>query len=345
MSSIKRIFFGANDAGGANAIAPVAAELANRGAIFKGFASGPARAIFTERGISSIDADLLSDVELDPAFDDFRPEIVLVGTSVGFTVEKRLTIRANARIVPSIAVLDFWSNYSLRFSKDKKDFAYLPTVVCVMDERARDEMVAEGFAPKRIAVTGNPHFDHFADGITRANEDSKEILFISQPLSEMRNFTDYGFDEFDAASDIAEAMQRVHGLHLNIRLHPKEDVHKYDKYLGENVSIADAALPAAISRAGLIIGIFSSVLIQAAAAGKYVISYEPGLIVEDPLATNRLGITKKVAAKADLEEVLKDYAANGPTPTMPDMGMLWPKGATERVAQIMNNMALRRNDA
>lgn len=343
MSSPERVFFAAYDAGGANATVPVIAELAHRGIVLKGFVAGPARKIFTEGRISYYDADLFSDREFNSAFDDFRPELLLVGTSTGWTIEKKCIVRARTRRIPSIAVLDFWSNYSPRFSKDKKDFAYLPTVVCVMDERARDEMIIEGFAPECIAVTGNPHFEHFAAKIVRTNEDVREVLFISQPLSEMRVFTDYGFDEFDAIKDITEIVQSVPGLRLRIRLHPKEDAHKYDEYLGQHIQIAEAlTLEEAISHAGLIVGMFSSVLIQAAVAGKRVISYEPGLIGEDPLATNGLGLTQKVAIKADLEDALRTYVAGDYAPSALNVDKLWPRGATQRIVRMIETLASRR---
>src|SRR5207248_11353111 len=72
--------------------------------------------------------------------------------------------------VPSVYVLDFWSNYWQRFSDSGKDLKFLPEKICVMDNAAEEAMIAEGIPPDRIAVTGNPHFEDF-----RSEEHTSEL--------------------------------------------------------------------------------------------------------------------------------------------------------------------------
>ena len=141
-----------------------------------------------------------------------------------------------------------------------------------------------------------------------------EILFISQPISQIRatpGFPSYGFDEFDVLDSLVRQVKSyADGHRVCIRMHPKENRDKYDRYLGDIVAISqESLLEEDISRAGLIVGMCSPVLMQAAAAGKQVLSYEPNLIGPDPMPMNRLGITRRIGTEEELKMFLDQYIA------------------------------------
>ncbi len=334
MSSPKRILFCAQDAGGANAIAPVIAALAVEGAILNGVLTGPARDIFAATRIQfKVGADS-------------RADIFIAGTSAGDSPDKRIVKELGG--VPSVYVLDFWLNYWQRFSTiGEKDFAYLPTRICVMDDTAKGEMLAEGFPAERVAVTGNPHFDHFADAILREGEEAERILFISQPLSsvaKMPGFSSVAYDEYATIKTIVQILETMpERYYLSLRLHPKEPADKYKEYLGPRVRRAsERTLEQAISKAGLVIGISSPVLMQAAAAGKRVLSYEPELLGKDPLVSNRVGVTTRISTKDALAAALAGYAeSKWPFSTRP-LREVWPMGATERVLEVVHALASKK---
>ncbi|MCX6787588.1 MAG: hypothetical protein NT108_00260 [Candidatus Kaiserbacteria bacterium] len=306
-----RVLFSAQDPGGKNAIAPVIEALKNEGA------------------------------EVGENIKD--PDIFIAGTSGGDSPDKHSMQELGE--TPSLYVLDFWSNYWQRFSTlGKKDFAFLPTRVCVMDDIAKEEMIAEGFPPERLIVTGNPHFDHFADAITRESEEVERILFISQPIravASLPGFSQVSCDEYTALKDILSILETVPGkYYLSIRLHPKEPADTYVEYLGPRVRRADeATLEEAISKSGLIIGISSPVLMQAVAAGKKVLSYEPYLIGKDPLVSNRVGVTIRIENKEALLEALFAYARQEWSFTTRSLREVWPTGATGRVVKVVHELA------
>jgi len=322
-----RILFSAHDAGGAHAIVPVVVALKAAGVDVIVRADGPAADICASRGIATSTRTAFAE----------GADAYIFGTSAGETIEKAIFLSVQGRM-PTVAVLDYWSNYAVRFSRRDRDFAYLPDRICVMDDIARDEMIAEGFDPARIVVTGNPHFDHFADAITSDREDAKRLLFISQPLSVMARepgYAAYPFDEFTALADVVAACKIVlPEYRLAIRSHPKERAGKYKRVLDDRVALAkEATLEQALSRSGLIVGMNSVVLLQAVAAGKPVLSYEPGLKGPDPLVSNRLGVTRSVHSSAELADALERYASG--TLPVPERSMrdVWPPGATERVVE------------
>jgi hypothetical protein len=304
------VLFAAQDPGGKNAIAPVLAALKAEGA---------------EVG-ESIES----------------PDIFIAGTSAGDSPDKR--IMQGIGKTPSLYVLDFWLNYWQRFSTPgKKDFAHLPTRICVMDDIARDEMLAEGFPKECLVVTGNPHFDHFADMVTREHEDPHRILFVSQPISatrDMPGYTSIGYDEYQVMQNLLQILETLpEPYYLSLRLHPKEPADKYAEYLGPRVRRApEATVEEALSASGLVVGMASPVLIQAVAAGKKVLSYEPGLIGLDSLVSNRAGVTTRIENKEELSKALREYfQGEWPFTTRP-MRDVWPSGATERVVKEVHRL-------
>lgn len=316
-----KVLVSAHDPGGANSVIPVAKALMQRGEDVMACVEGPARDMFAKHTIA---LGTYSD-----------PSVVLLGTSGGESIEKRVTREMRGR-APMLAVLDFWSNYWQRFSSlGIKDFAYLPDVVCVMDAVAKEEMIAEGFPSEVIAITGNPHFDRFADGIMRKHEDAKRILFISQPLRVDGNVPGFAppmVDEYAVLEAVRDALPPSHTL--SIRLHPRDVRNKYDDYVDSRIRIApEATLEEAMSASGLIIGIATPVLMQAAAAGKKVLSYEPILTGPDELVSNRVGVTIRITSPQELAHVLTGYAAGKWPYTTRPMREVWPAGATGRVVE------------
>lgn len=342
---MKKILISANDPGGANSVVALYDLLCQNGFEILSIITGPARDIWIKKGLPFIDGEGMTDENVRAHLDGVV--LFLAGTSAGQTFDKRILKLINdlnvlsAKKILSLYILDFWANYWQRFSNTEKDFAYLPDFICVPDAFAHDEMVAEGFDSKRIMITGNPHFDHFADSITKDREDKNSILFVSQPLSALKtvgNYSDSGYDEFNAINDLEECLN---GLNLVIRLHPKDIPKKYDSLISKNPSVTlsvDSSLEESISRAGIVVGMNSPVLLQAAIAGKAVISYQPGLLGEDKLISNRLGLTDLVTEKDALQKKILDYK-NG---VFSGKNVVWPKNATENV---LKNIVLLLNGA
>ena len=318
MSSPKRILWSANDPGGMNAIAPVIEALIARGDEVVGIATGPALTVAHQKKFPL--------TESPPA----SVQLLLAGTSFGDSVDKQ--IRAVLSDIPSVYVLDYWGNYALRFSTEGAALRYLPTKLCVMDATAQAGAVREGIPEDRIVITGNPYFEHFTDNVTQDAEDPHEILFISQPIRKDVGRI-YGFDEYTVLESLKRVVERSEGYRLVLKLHPRDEAGKYDAYLSDRVSISrEKSLEAALSKAGTVVVMYSIVLMQAALAGKKVLSYQPGLIGEDLLPTNALGVTQKISHERELEVALRT-----PRPA-PAPAALWPKGATNRILQVIDSL-------
>lgn len=346
MSLPESVIYSAHDPGGAEAILPVLSALSAQGRRVHGFATGPAYQLCKAHGLPVVDASALSEEELNHQVDVLGARVYLAGTSAGMSVDKRLFKHIQGRM-PSLYVLDFWNNYWQRFSNQAKDFAYLPDVICVMDERAREDMLREGFPEERLVVTGNPHFVHFADAISAREEQRQELLFISQPLSALAllpGFAAHGFDEYQVVNDLSNVVAELPPEYMvKIRLHPKEDGNKFNAVLGPRLEIStETTLEAALSRAGLIIGMFSPVLIQAAVAGKQVLSYQPEGSTNDPLVTNQLGITRRVSSAKELQSLISAYVQGKEVGRAEGAVRLVVPDAVERVLGVVESLLNKR---
>jgi UDP-N-acetylglucosamine 2-epimerase len=196
--------------------------------------------------------------------------------------------------IPSMAVLDHWCNYGIRFSslttqelaQFNQQCDVLPDYVCVMDEFARQEMANDGVPYERIRVLGNPHFETLliktgvAPDVRKqfAHDDELLVTFASES-----NLEDNGYgDEKTAVAHLIEVLQHAAALQgkkvvLVIRLHPKEAMEKYAEYLDRPGIILDKTTDgiALLMASDVVVSVSSMFLIEAVILGKPVISYQP----------------------------------------------------------------------
>ncbi|MDE2001764.1 MAG: CDP-glycerol glycerophosphotransferase family protein [Patescibacteria group bacterium] len=306
---MKTVLFAAHDVGGGNAIMPLVHALSGRqGYAVRCLIGGPSKALFHKEGIPYVDADALDMKTLLARAKKDRPDILVSGTSAQTAFEKKLIPPLRNAGVKTIAVLDFWAHYRERFSSPRKPLAYMPDVICVPDVRARREMIADGFPSSRLAITGNPYFDSFSKMRNKKAEQRRTILFVSQPTSD--RVKEFGFQEFRVLEDLLAATRDLKGDYtVVIRPHPKEAEGKFKSYRAKDVVIDESSpIEKLLARAGLVVGMNSMVLYQAAVAGKKVISYQPGLKTQDYLPSNAAGLSRLARNRKQFIGLMNQYA-------------------------------------
>lgn len=306
----------AGDAGGAEALAPVLQALQRRGALAQVYAAGPAAGVWDRAGIEH----RVMPADPEAALAAVRPTVVLTGTSWGrYRPELAFLEAAETLHVPSVAVVDFWSNYLQRFVRPDGEIVF-PDRVAVPDEGARQEAAAEGIPGERLAVTGNPYYEELLGryhgfgleqrlsfrervGIGRK---ALVVLFVSQPIAALYD-DQLGYTEKTALAGTAAALEQVaewlgHQIVLAVRKHPREGHLELPKSTG-SVRVVPAAGEEALAWAlacDLVVGMNSAVLMQAALLGGRVVSVQPGLEGADLLPGNRLGITEPAYTQDDV---------------------------------------------
>ncbi|OIO01419.1 MAG: hypothetical protein AUJ49_07740 [Desulfovibrionaceae bacterium CG1_02_65_16] len=325
------IFTVAGDAGGANALLPVIARLRAAGAAL--FPAGYATVPDLWRAKDETVLELPAETSIAQAGEMLRAHgagLLLTGTSVnGVDLERRFVLAARAAGIPTLALLDFWSNYAPRFSSAPGRLDCLPDAIAVMDELAMKEMTAEGFPAHILHVTGQPLFDNLAElraGLTpnrrkalRASvgvrEGERLVAFACQPLNDV--YREHGaravlgYDEWDALPaviDTLEALRAELPLRLLLLPHPREPKGKYDAAAARSwiafapsfTSSREVALVA-----DLMVGMNSMLLMESVLLGTPALSVQPNLRARDALPMSRNGVIPRVERLKELPGVLR----------------------------------------
>lgn len=316
MKKKHKIIFAAQDPGGFEAIQPVVEKI-KKDVCFETFVllAGEARRLAKERKIAHIDANRFGPSAIEALVERERPDLIFTATSSGLSIEKQITKIAKEPGIKTVALMDFWGNYRLRFSDPGTgNLNYLPDAILAIDRVMKQEMIKNGFESAKIFITGSPAFDNL--GQRKKNPPAgKFIAFFCQPFSELARkgeTVDQGFDEIGVLKDLVEVLGSLGvKLPVKIKLHPKAKISgkfsgiinqakKLDVSLENKLSVADL-----IENSAIVTGMNSVILFKAALAGKKVLSYQPDRKGVDPLASNRLGLSQAVYTKEKLELALK----------------------------------------
>lgn len=321
------------DPGGANALAPVIALLRAEGRVsIQALAYLQAIHVWTERNLHPESlGDSLEDKDIQRLLDQAGVALLLTSTSINpYEYEKRFLRIARTMGLPALSVLDFWSNYSERFSDLGGNLCYLPDRVAVMDEHARTEMLAKGFPEDCVVVTGHPALDSLeafraSFGKVERNEVRRAlgvgaqellVLFASQPPTFVDNEeecdTPPWLDRRKTISVLIQGLERIserlsRPVTLLIRPHPRENGEVYRQTVAKRIRVIiekEGDSRSLALSADLVAGMNTMFLVEASHLGQPTLSIRLGLPEPDDFPPNRLKMTHPVYCEEALEEAL-----------------------------------------
>lgn len=349
MNSISKsgpIILLAEEPGGANLIAQLAESLKRAGYLVLAIGIDSAAQQFSKLGIPVTPLNkVLSEPTLQSCIhylNVLKPAVVVTGTSGHATGERLFWAACRRTQIPSIACLDSWVNYRLRFTGDPLIMPVLenlPSRICVMDDLAFREMIQEGFPPNLLRITGQPFFQYIIEKGRRTNipvktKASIRILFASQPLTSLyggyQGTLDYwGYNELSILKELSAVLQKLSQqstlpVQLCLRPHPLENaselahsaqIHRTNHLTIELDSVED--LHESLVQSSLICGMWSMVLVEAALLGIPVCPIQVGSLKPDPLPLERWGAAKTMRNWDDVERLLGSLVKTGFLPIKP----------------------------
>lgn len=337
-----KILFLARDPGGANAIVPIILSLNEKFNVAV-IAREYAKDIFEKNGIAyELIQGEISKNTIREVLEETAPQLIITGTSADDFLEKYAWLAAKELNIKSIAILDQWVNYGVRFSEyslcDIERFeadhkmAYLPDYICVMDEIAKQGAKADGIPESIIRITGQPYLEIFKDQLLHISRDrimeirdfygvkdeDKLVVFASEDIS--KTYDDdidnpyWGYNEKTIFPKIVNALKEIKlfdsKIQVVIRPHPKEEIEYWKRYAKDNNydCIIDNSLESkeVIVASDLIIGMQSMFLLEAVLAEKPVMSVQIGLKRKNPLVLCKLGIVQTVYDEKELYGCIED---------------------------------------
>ncbi|AFV96451.1 MULTISPECIES: hypothetical protein [unclassified Sulfuricurvum] len=216
-----------------------------------------------------------------------NPDMLLFGTGWQDKIERPYVTSCKEKGIPTVAILDHWSNYRERFGfPDIGWEENLGDFTAVSDEKALSLAQSFNF-PNPIAL---PNF-YLRDMINQARQKephpNNNLLFLSEPTDvvALQTYGDknyWGFTQYSALEDILKNFDRFRCAGLTIRLHPSDNGSGYKKILKSyphiRVQINEAAvfdLNDQLLNAKMIIGFDTMALYIAALLERPVLSYLP----------------------------------------------------------------------
>lgn len=262
--------------------------------------------------------------------------------------------------IPSLALLDFWSNYRERFDDLTGALRHLPDCIAVMDGYARDQMIASGFDAARLVITGQPALDGLQVKRTQFSVARRQhvrdawgvgvservALFASQPLTTMPGAA--GLDEKKIVVYLLRALESIAvqehlALTLLLRPHPREESEWMQAMQSDTIRVlvsTDGDAHEVSLAADVVTGINSMLLVEACYLGCVVVSIQIGLYGQDMLPTNAAGYSRAIyeerALIPALNALLSDVGAR--TEMQARVRNLQVKPATPRVVELCYRM-------
>src|SRR3989338_8413224 len=250
--------------GGMNAIVPVIKRLNQQGKVnVVTVGHQYSEAILDSHGIGykRISDYGLEDVSLESMaslLEQESPDLVLTGTSAQDennkdVIEQTATLAGRNKGIPTVAVLDFWGNYSLRFNDiySGEGFRFLPDKIAIMDQYAERDMLEEGFDKAGLIITGNPHFDDLEAKARRFTNQERielrqqvgldaDIPFFYAANAWKKEKPNLGYWDLDNIQLVNEALREMpererQRYGLVVKLHPRvpqEDLDEISAYIG-----------------------------------------------------------------------------------------------------------------
>ncbi len=237
-----------------------------------------------------------AEVYLKQIWAKYRPD-TLVSSATGALTEFSLIRTAIEAHTVTIQFIDSWYGYQSRFKFDGK--ILFPDIILVLDELAKSDAIYEGLPSNRIKCIGNPSWD----GLEKlAEKPSKNVLFIAQPIRKYYG-TSLGYDECIVWNLLLKMKQLNPDMIEKLCLlhHPAGS--ELDLVNREDILI-ETNSERAMEESGTVIGMFSSLLVDACILGKTVISLQPGKPVKDMCSLSRHGYIQRTGCIADMVNIM-----------------------------------------
>lgn len=203
---------------------------------------------------------------------------VLTGTGWASNLEHQARQTAQALGMPSIAVIDHWVNYAMRFERD--GVVVLPAHIWVADEAAARLAQAQ-FEGVPVLELPNVYLQQLVQHIPPVPAGCRNLLFVLEPV---RNDWGRGVQgEFQALDFLVQHLTQLvgHGpVQITLRPHPSDPADKYTAWIQAQGSLniqldQQMDLNQSIAQARWVVGVESFALVVAAAAGRETFSALP----------------------------------------------------------------------
>ena len=259
----------AHDSGGALMLAAAAPCLEARGHDVRYIGVGPAIAAWQNAGLAVVRGDI------DVMEAEFGADVIVTGT--GFSSHERdMWTHARRAGVPTLAVVDAWTNMARRFTSENG--FVVPDAIGVLDETVRSELEAYPWWNRETYVIGQAHLQVQTARLTKDRAERKPadgpLVFFSEPVLEDFGGS-RGFNQFRVFEAFMARAEGSEGQDILVKPHPREDAARWQSFVDDRVSLTDRLASDLLVSARGVVGMTTMVLIEAHLLGIPILSLQP----------------------------------------------------------------------
>lgn len=275
--------------------------------------------------ISDRDYDFFSDFNLEvnnffgdneeELLNEFKPDYLFTGTSYTSNIELRFIRAAKKLGIKCYSFIDHYTNYVERFSLN--NVLYFPDKIFLVDNYAKEIALKNNIsAHSELEVSGNFYHKFLKNWKPKTSRENiiknykiesnkKIIVFAPDPLSNINGKEKFLFDEIDVWYDFISAIEKIktNDYLVIIKFHPNQDVKSFSEIVNKsslkNIFYYENNLIDLLFHCDIIVGMFSSILVEANIFNKKIIRHIPFDNIKDPLEVLNIGL--KSINKNDLQ--------------------------------------------
>ena len=218
---------------------------------------------------------------------EWRPNLIVTSATY-WEKEIEATMFAREKDILTARFVDTWYGYNERTFKVSGPDEVSDNIL-VIDDRAIDEAVSEGLPADRLLAVGHPAWE-MVRPLPAA--DDRVVMFVSQPVKEELGDR-LGYTQYTAWDLVQKAAARRPDLFERLIWAPHPRKKTSPEIRSENVQVIESG-QAGLARAGTVIGLFASVMVDAVLCGRRVISIQPNSVGLDMCSLSRHGFIPRV---------------------------------------------------
>lgn len=248
----------------------------------------------------------------------FKPDFIFTGTSYTSNIEIEFIKLSKQLNIKTYSYLDHGTLIKKRFQL--ADNYFFPDLILVPNIEIQNHALKELMNLTKVDILNNPYLDQLSNWKPKISKNaffkienihfksySKVILIAPDPISNLKNASNFGFDEGQGINEISLIVDNLeNNFTYLLKPHPNQDLSIINKNISNKIQVLNSQINTKnlIYYSDLVVGFFSNILVEAAALNKDVVRYHPSGIKNDPFMYKNLG---QIANKFNLTNIFEKY--------------------------------------
>lgn len=251
---------------------------------------------------------------------NYNPDYLFTSTSYTSKIELLFISEAKNNNIKTFTFIDHYTSFKERFNLHGKYI--IPDKIFVTDQKAKRLAEHDNLSlNSSIEISGNfyhEYLKYWKPNLTRNSlfpkilSEQKLLLFAPDPLSNLKSENKFLFDETDVWKELSIALKSINNKNIVLvsKFHPNQNLKQISKTIKKfpiQNSIVNSSIDTnyLIYFSDIVIGMYSSLLVEAKIFEKKILRHVPNSETKDPLF--HLNIGKKSFNADQLANNIRTY--------------------------------------